>query len=339
MVRSGDLELERLGGIGEAREAWATLAAPAQSPFATIEWAEAWLEHASHGAEPIVFLASERGEPRAIVPLVLNRGRYVRKVRFLGFGAANELGPVGTRCDEALRLALAAIPGAWDIFLGESLPGEGWAARLGAERVGLEGSPVARGPWASWEDYLATRSRNLRKELGQKERRLGEHLRYRTVATREELGPGLDALFELHRARWGEDASPFFSGEEQFHRAFAATAFERGWLRLRLLELDARPAAANLSYRVGELDWSYQGGRDPAHEDDSVGLLVFAHAIRTAIEEGAREFKLGPGLQDYKRRFATCDEGLETVGLARGVRGRLSLLTARRRGRWRGTRS
>jgi CelD/BcsL family acetyltransferase involved in cellulose biosynthesis len=316
---------------------WSELAEASGSPFASVEWTEAWLEHAAGGCTPRLLAARARdGRLAAILPLVVVRGRYVRKCRFLGYGAANELGPICAQPDRglgiaALRLALEETRGEWDVFVGESLPGSGWDARLGATTIRHESSPVARGPWKRWEDYLASRSRSLRKELRQKEGRL-TGLGYRMVTTPEELEPGLDALFALHRARWGADASPFFSGLEAFHRAFAAIALERGWARLRLLELDGRPVAVNYSLRFGDSEWSYQHGRDPSLDDASVGLLVFAHAIREAFAEGARIFRLGPGPQAYKRRFSTDDPGIETVGLGRGLRGRASLLAVRRRG-------
>jgi CelD/BcsL family acetyltransferase involved in cellulose biosynthesis len=316
---------------------WSQLAAASGNPFATVEWTQAWLEHAAADCTPRLLAArAPDGRPIAVLPLVVARGRYVRKCRFVGYGAATELGPICAHADRklaitALRLALAETRAEWDVFLGESLPGSGWDERLGAATVRRESSPVARGPWRRWDDYLAGRSRSLRKELRQKEGRL-EGLGYRTVTEHDELEPGLDTLFALHRARWGSDASPFFSGLERFHRAFATAAFARGWVRLRLLELDRRPVAVNYSLRFGEGEWSYQHGRDPELDDASVGLLVFAHALREAFAEGADLFRLGPGPQAYKRRFSTDDPGVETVGIARGLRGRASLRAVKRRG-------
>jgi CelD/BcsL family acetyltransferase involved in cellulose biosynthesis len=332
-MTSAALTLEPLASVGALRAEWTELAAASGSPFATVEWSEAWLEHGSRGSRPLLFAAREGAKLVAILPLVVVRGRYVRKARFLGYGAANELGPICASRElgvAALRLALDETRDEWDVFFGENLPGAGWGERLGATLVGRESSPVARGPWESGEAYLASRSRSLRKELRQKESRL-PGLRYRTVSTAEELGPALDALFALHRARWGDDASPFFACEERFHRAFAAAAFERGWVRLRLLELDGRPVAANYGIRFGDAEWSYQHGRDPALEDASVGSLVFAHSLCEAFDEGARAFWLGPGPQSYKRRFADDDPGLETIGIAHGRRGRASILAAKRR--------
>ena len=337
---SESLRLQRLSDLGELRAEWDTLALASGNPFATTEWCEEWLAHSVDATERHLFAAARAdGSVAAIVPLVIGRGRYVRKARFLGFGAANELGPIVADADRelgarAVRLALAATRRRWDAFVGDSLPGGDWAVSLHATMIGREGNPVIRGKWANWDEYLASRSRSLRKELRQKERRLQERgLRYRSVTAAGELDPALDALFELHRRRWGAEASPWFAGQEAFHRSFAAVALARGWLRLRLLELDGRVVAANHGFRFGDAEWSYQHGRDAALDADSVGLLVFSHAIREALAEGATEFKLGPGRQSYKSRFATHDAGLESVAAARGLRGRAWLAATRLRAR------
>ena len=332
------LELERLGSVDEARADWEQLATASGCPFATVEWTETWLEHAAGPYLPHLFLARDpNSRAVAIVPLVIARGRYVRKARFLGFRAANQVGPICAPGDselgvEALRQVLAATRRDWDVFVAENLPGTGWDERLGAKAIGGKGAPVVRGPWETWDDYLATRTHNLRSELRRKERRLQEQgLMHTTARSPEELEPALDALFDLHRGRWGSEASPFFSGLETFHRAFAAAAFERGWVRLHVFELEGRPVAANYSLRFGDAEWSYQLGRDLRLEHASVGLIGCAIAIREAFAEGAKEFRLGPGEQPYKLRLATDNTTLETVGIAHGLRGRASLMAARRR--------
>jgi CelD/BcsL family acetyltransferase involved in cellulose biosynthesis len=332
------IELDRIGAVDDARVEWERLAAASGNPFATLEWTETWLEHAAGPYAPQLFLARDAaGRVAAIVPLVIARGRHVRKARFLGFRAANEVGPICAPEDaelgaEALRNALAATRRDWDVFVGEHLPGAGWGPKLGATVMGSKGSPIVRGPWTTWDEYLASRTHNLRSELRRKERRLEEQgMTHGTAHTREQLEPALDALFELHRGRWGSRASPFFSGLEPFHRAFACAAFERGWVRLRVLRLDERPVAANYSLRFGDAEWSYQLGRDLRLEHASVGLIGTAIAVREAFAEGVTAFRLGPGEQPYKFRLANEGATLETVGIAHGLRGRASLLAARRR--------
>ena len=80
-----------------------------------------------------------------------------------------------------------------------------------------------------------------------------------------------------------------------FHRELAREALARGWLRLWLLELDGRPIAAWHGFRVGPVASYYQAGRDPSYERFSVGFVLLAHSIRSAIAEGATEYRFGRG--------------------------------------------
>jgi len=138
-------------------------------------------------------------------------------------------------------------------------------------------------------------------------------------------------LFRLHRATWAETAFPSFAGREPFHRAFARLALERGWLRLHILELAQKPVAAYYGFRIGQVEWGYQFGRDRAEDRASVGAVIAGHAIRESIAEGAGQFRLGPGAQAYKTRLATDDPGVETIGLADGLRGHAVLRASARR--------
>jgi CelD/BcsL family acetyltransferase involved in cellulose biosynthesis len=127
----------------------------------------------------------------------------------------------------------------------------------------------------------------------------------------------LDVLFALHRARWGRQASGFAGRAQQFHREFAAIALERGWLRLRILELDGAPAAALLNFRFGGHEWFYQGGRDPRYDRYSPGFLLQLHAIRSAFEDGLEAYRFLRGGEPYKLRFASHDRGLVNLQLDR----------------------
>jgi CelD/BcsL family acetyltransferase involved in cellulose biosynthesis len=196
---SADVELEPFEDAETADAEWAALARNSGNPFATPEWCRLWLKHAGVRARPRFFLARRPdGSAFAVLPLVVTHGRYVRKLRLAGFGAANELGPATAPGDReqaagALRRVLDLTRDEWDLFLGESLPGDGWPARTGASLVGRLGSPVATGPWTSWDDYLATRSSNMRQEVRRKERRLLEQgARFGAVDEAAELAPALD---------------------------------------------------------------------------------------------------------------------------------------------------
>jgi CelD/BcsL family acetyltransferase involved in cellulose biosynthesis len=98
------------------------------------------------------------------------------------------------------------------------------------------------------------------------------------------------------------------------------------------MELEGVPAAAWLGYRFAGIESYYQAGRDPAWGNLSVGLVLLAHTIRAALEDGLGEYRFLCGSEGYKFRFATEDPGVVSVARATSLAGRagLSARSARR---------
>jgi CelD/BcsL family acetyltransferase involved in cellulose biosynthesis len=129
----------------------------------------------------------------------------------------------------------------------------------------------------------------------------------------------METLFRLHHARWNGDSpsSSLTSENAQAHHVdFAARALKRGWLRLWFLMADGREVAAWYGWRIGHRYCYFNAGWDPAWLHKSVGLVLLAHTVRSAIEEGAKEYNLLLGDEAYKARFATAQVPVETVVLA-----------------------
>jgi CelD/BcsL family acetyltransferase involved in cellulose biosynthesis len=320
---------------------WDRLALASDNVFATRAWAECWWE--VHGGASTPLVLTDGPEPTVVVPLHVT-GRPVRQVRLLGAGPADQLGPAcapedldtaGALLRSALGLDTGRAVAEWDVLLLQDVSvGAGWERRLGGREIRRVASPVLRlGGGGDWDAFLATRSKNFREQVRRRERRLERSfdvvLRHSTAQT---LAADLDLLFELHRLRWG-DGAPFASPRQQrFHRLFAAEALARGWLRLRVLELDGRPVAAVLGYRFGTAESFYQSGRDPALEEHSVGSVLLARAVRDAVQDGAQEYRLLRGAEPYKQRWADGDAPVHTLATPRGVVGHLALaLSGRRR--------
>jgi perosamine synthetase len=328
-ARPRPLRVEPVADLAELRGDWDELAARADNPFATWEWISTWWRHFGAG-RPLRTLACREPDGRlvAIVPAFESTRRPLRTLRFIGHDLGDRLGPI---CDPADAGRTArALAGALrrghlgaDLLLGEQLPGDGaWGTLLGASLVRRESSPVLDLDGAGFDAWLATRSRNFREQVRRRERRLrDEGLRYRLCRSADTLEADLDTLFGLHAARWGERDEAFLPRLLPFHREFAALALARGWLRLWILELAGRPAAAWEGYRFGGADWYYQAGREPALDRHAVGFVLLAHTVRDAMEAGMRRYCLGRGDEGYKRRFASRDPGLVKVVLGRGPAG------------------
>jgi CelD/BcsL family acetyltransferase involved in cellulose biosynthesis len=301
---------------------WNRLALRSGNVFSTYEWASLWRHH-FHRDRPYgtVTVRWNGPDPLAIVPLVGSSLGPLQVVRLAGHGLADELGPV---CDPAdlPRVAphvLAAVrtfqPDA-DLFLGDAMPGRiGWDEQARARVLAREASPVLRIAGRTWDQYLADRGRRFRKHVGVLERRVMRlpGAMMRRVEGADELPSALDALFALHRARWGPWSR--FARAEAFHRAFAAAALGHGWLRLWLLEIGGQSVAASYGFRFGSVSCVYQYGRDRDWDRYSVGSVLVASTIRAAMEEGAGEFRHLRGDEPYKRRFADDDDTTLMIGL------------------------
>jgi CelD/BcsL family acetyltransferase involved in cellulose biosynthesis len=332
-----ELRLEPIADPASLREEWTALAERAGNVFATWEWADAWW--GVYGEDrPLHVTACHAVDGRlvAVLPLYLARSRPPRTLRLLGHGPADQLGPVcapedRTAVADALKRLLAESGWGWDLLLAERLaPAEGWAGALGGRVVHREESPTMLIGGRSFDEFLASRSKNFREQVRRRERKLRrEHEVEIRLSDADRLAGDLDTLFRLHEARWSEGESSALSGaRERFHREFARRALERGWLRLWVLEADGAPRAAWYGFRFAQMDWYYQSGRDPDWERQSVGFVLLSHTIRLAFDDGMTEYRLLRGGEEYKGRFATDDPGLETVALPRGLVGRGAIAAA-----------
>jgi CelD/BcsL family acetyltransferase involved in cellulose biosynthesis len=315
-----------LSELAALEEDWRSLAERGRNMFGTWEWAETWWRH--FGGHGELRVKHEQGS--FLLPLYVERQGPFKLLRFIGHGHADEVGPVGDPGRAAAAFADVFAEGGFHLFLGDELA-PGWAVQLGARIVERTSSPVVSLEAPSWDDFLAERSSNFRGQVRSAERRLEERGLSFRLADAASLAGDLDTLFRLHRERW--PGSHWFASAEEFHRAFAAVALERGWLRLWTLELEGQPAAAWLGYRFAGIESYYQAGRDPALQRERVGFVLLAHTIREALQDGMSEYRLLRGDESFKYRFATSDPGLETLARPRGVTGKvaLALRTARRR--------
>jgi CelD/BcsL family acetyltransferase involved in cellulose biosynthesis len=354
----GELALEGTPDLTSVRDDWTRLAQEAGNVFGTWEWADAWYRNIGSGAGVRLAVAVAKrptGEPAAILPLAVTRRGPLRLVRFVGAGPADELGPVCAPQDRsdaaaALRRHVSRTLAGSGLFLGEQMWGEhGFASALGGTVVRRLGNPVLPIAGRSFDEFLASRRKHFRDRVRQSERKLQRAyaVTYRLTRDVDEVEGDMRTLMRLHEARWSDgDTTAFRGARGSFHLDFAATALRSGWLRLWTMELDQVPVAAWYGLRYGGIEFHYQSGRDPSFDADNVGFAVLCHSIRSAFEDGMREYRFGKGDEAYKARFAEYDPGLETVALAAGAIGRIGLgaLRAslrlpddwRRRARWLG---
>jgi CelD/BcsL family acetyltransferase involved in cellulose biosynthesis len=327
------VQLEPVASFEEARDVWDALALRAANPFGTRAWAEAWWREYGGGRRLALRLArASDGRPAALLPLFRADRGPLPLLRFLGHGAADQLGPLCAPEDaslaaEALRRAATELP-AHGLLLAERLPAGGEVARrLGGVSLRREATPELRIDGQNWDAWLSGRSRNFRDQARRMERRLARahELRFR-LADGATLDDDLGVLFDLHDRRWEADggSDAFDPRRRALHRAFAARALEHGWLRLWVAEVDGVAGAAWYGFRYAGRDWYYQFGRDPRWDAFRLGFVLLVHTIRDAFESGVDVYHFGLGPEPYKERFASGDPGLTTVAIGRPRTARLA---------------
>ena len=169
--------------------------------------------------------------------------------------------------------------------------------------------PVMQLP-STWAEFLATRSRNYRKKIGEYQRRCLRdfHATVRLSSSPDEVARDMDVLGDLHVRRWGSASRAFQTpAYVDFHRQFARRMFDTGCLRLFVMETDTTPVAALYCFALDGRYYYYQAGRDPGRSQHRPGLVLLHVAIKRAIEEGVGVFDFLSGAEAYKYTWASSE--------------------------------
>jgi len=312
------LAVERLsvGEFATLREEWRVLHTCAGGDvFQAWEWLHPWRRHLGRG-ELMLLALRRRGDLIAIAPLFRSTyfGLPLRRLMLLGCGITDRLGIVAEPAAEARTAAYlldylmhAASPREFiDLH---QLPAD--APLLAAPtpagcrelRFPQEACPFVALP-ATWDEFTARLGKRMRENVAYYPRRLAREFRVEIdVADTAGVAAAVDDFIRLHQARWRARGLPGALGGARlraFHHAAAPLLLERGWLRLYTLRLDGEAAASLYCLEHDERVAYYLGGMDPRYARFSLGTVLTAHAMRDAIERGAREFDFLRGDEAYK---------------------------------------
>jgi len=316
--------------FAELKLEWADLveSSTSQCLFLTWEWLHTWWKHLA-GERRLSILAVRCGSqltalaPFGVLPPSLARRRLFPVQEFLGSGNAGSDYLdfiVRTGCEPEARQAFAScLAGEQPMLDWAQLKRGGCFAAGVASMLGEKGWSVAETrtntcPFIalageSWESYMATLGAEHRYNFNRKWKRLNRDyvVEFDQVRTEEQCHESIDLVIALHNLRWrnrgGSDAF-HTRGLVEFHQDFSQIALARGWLRLYVLRLNGKPAAALYGFLYDRTFYFYQSGFDAAYDKYSVGLVTMGLAIQHAIEEGAKEFDMLHGDEGYKSHWS-----------------------------------
>ena len=174
----------------------------------------------------------------------------------------------------------------------------------------------------SWEDYLASLGKKDRHELRRKIRRLfdsGAGVDLQVLSSQSEVAGVMDDFLELH-TRSRQDKTDFMTAEmADFFRRMASAMAAEDLVRLFMLRINNRPAAAVLCFVAGSFLYLYNSGYDPEFSSLSVGLVSKALCLRWAIENGFRGLDFLRGDESYKYDLGAQDQRVYRLRLSRPV--------------------
>src|SRR5579871_144636 len=336
--------IDDLAGLDALREDWSDLlsASDGDCLFLSWEWLRTWWRHLAGERRLAMIAVRSRGLLIALAPLcarsvsILGR-RPLPVLEFLGTGwvGSDYLDFIVRRgyeaeAQRAFESTLATGGQVIDFaqmrkmgnFAGKvaaSLANCGWRM---VETISNT-CPFIPLSGATWESYLGSLGSEHRYNFNRKWKRLNKDhsVIFHRVDREEECREAVDLTIQLHRKRWSEHGkSDAFHTEAliEFHREFCLLALRRGWLRLYTLRVDEKPAACLYGFLYNRIFYFYQSGFDPAYQKMSVGLVSMGLGIQSAIEDGAIEYDLLHGNEDYKSHWSRESRELSRLQLYPG---------------------
>ncbi|MDQ1473587.1 MAG: hypothetical protein QOJ99_5067 [Bryobacterales bacterium] len=295
--------IETLAGMETLGPEWLTLwrACPSATPFQSPQWLLPWTKHLFGGGRILALAIREHGKLVGFAPLFC-WGTDERTVSFLGAGIS-DYGDLlfAPECEQAcvtaVRQFLAGLHN-WDVLnLQELRPGSGLLHGWPAEECSV--CPVLElSAWpGSMDEKQRTDWRRARNRLLK-----SQDFEFMT-ATAGTVEYCMDEFFRLHGLRWGALSDSL----QRFHREVANSFSEGGDLRLSVLRIGGRAAAAVYGFRAGQTLFCYLSGFDPDMARLSPGAVLLGWVIGQAVAERVVEVDFLRDGEAYKYLWGARD--------------------------------
>lgn len=318
------------------RHEWQALLADSSSDtlFMTWEWQYTWWQHLAEHRTLAILTVRLAGKLMAIAPMAIKPPDLKRMIPFryleiLGTGnvGSDYLSIIVARgAEHAMMPAISAALLKRNFVLEISNTEHGsHVITMAALALNALGCRTARhtqsfSPYIDmaafdWDSYMSRNNSASETRFNKKLRKLERTFSVRLEQTRLESTRtrDLQILIDLHLQRWdGKGGSNAFDSAAlcSFHASFTETALQNNWLRLFILRLDDKPAAAVYGFFYHDVFYYYQAGFAPEFSQYSVGYLAIGLTVKKAFEEGAHEYDMLHGEEEYKYTWATSDREL-----------------------------
>ena len=319
-----------MSSFDDAANEWRRLLSQsvASSPFQTLEWQRVWINEVGDGASPQILkfvdgpqtlgMASLRRDGDAMTfvgdeDLCDYNDFLVMPGRERPFFDAllDHLEQAG--CTE-LRLFSLAAESPTLTLLPEAARSRGFDVDIVQQEV----CPGRDLP-AEWEEYVAGLSKKHRHELRRKLRRLdtAEGVRWYSLTDPQEVEAAMDDFLRLLAMSRQDKAEFLTPRREKFFRSLASTLSREGLLSLFFMEIEGSRVASAMTFDYGGSRLLYNSGFNPEFGYYSVGLLLKALSVKSAIEDGKSYYDFLRGNERYKYHLGGIDRPIYNMVVTR----------------------
>ncbi|HXM43587.1 MAG TPA: GNAT family N-acetyltransferase [Bryobacteraceae bacterium] len=309
--RRGVQTIRTLAGLDRMASAWERLAAD-RNPVLDFAYARAWAAGLG-GAQRLNVMTAGDTETLAIAPFVINHGGAGR-LTLLAAEMYEIMDFVHADDSAVSELARAIVRTGRPLDL-KRLPAE--SPVVAAMETAYRGRgivlrrPAGGSPWIPLDDSWAEpemrleagRRSDLRRARRQAEK-MGAVETAIAIPTRGELPRLLEEAFQVEAAGWkGAHGTALTADPERgdFFRRYTERACTKGILRMCVLRIGGRTAAAQIAIESGSRFDLLRAGYDEQFSRCSPGMLLTAESIRYAARRGLRSYEFNGEVEPWTR--------------------------------------
>jgi CelD/BcsL family acetyltransferase involved in cellulose biosynthesis len=329
--------------IEDLREEWDGIVEAANAPLEmTYDWCRVWWLNYGANREARIFIFRGEGDVVGIVPVCIDRIRFgplgLRTAKIMGADSTPGLCDLPvlepwteTVIDELLRRLFGDEGCDAALFGPLSEAGGRWAAVRAAagrqadlvtvlrDRVVTRHTTIALP--RTFDDYVASLSRNLRHNVRKAWRRLNSafEVQVETVADPGQVHTELEAFIDMHTAQWKSRGKLGHFGDWPgawgFHHDLVAALSASDRVRLLRVSAGGTAIARQYAFVFADTCSCRLSARDAEPQWDAFGpgLLSLLMLFEDAFDEGMRTIDAGTGEYGYKRRLGGTEHDARSI--------------------------
>jgi CelD/BcsL family acetyltransferase involved in cellulose biosynthesis len=302
--------------------------------FLTWEWLSTWLNHFGTGRALVVVVVRNGGEIAGIAPLIKERREGFIRLGTIGVATLDYEDWILTDAAEKSKTVTAILnavekEGGWDYFQFNRIPEDTGTLPLitrglDQQKWRWRSKPSEQSPYVpvegNWDQYWASLSSRLRKNIARSERKLVEEhppVMFREATIASDIRSFMTDLFAFHRERRlaeGGIEGPFASEQmRDFYASLVARLSSAGWARLPYLHAGGRTVALQMNVEYAGSYLKMFPAFDATFEAYGVGRMLNVRILHDAFDRGLRSVDFLRGVEPYKFDFNPKVRQLHTV--------------------------